>query len=72
MNKINNKEKVYTNVLQMVDRDPNERAYVANLLIELLLLYIEIVTIASQLVGTHLYLFHIFIHYFYYNYFLSK
>lgn len=54
-----NKKKIYTNVLQMVDRDPNERAYVVNLLIELLLLYIEIVTITSQLVGTHLYLFHI-------------
>lgn len=43
----------------MVDKDPNERAYVSNLLIEPLLLCIEIVTITSQLEGTHLYLFHI-------------
>lgn len=42
----------------MVDKDPNEKAYVSNPLIELLLLCIEIVTITSQLEGTHLYLFH--------------
>lgn len=54
-----NNKNIYTNALRMVDKDPNERAYVSNLLIELLLLCIEIVTITSQLEGTHLYLFHI-------------
>lgn len=43
----------------MVDRDLNERACVSNLLIEPLLLCIEIVTITSQLVSTHLYLYNV-------------
>lgn len=56
---INKQESINTNAPQMAYTGPNGKAYVVNLLIELLLLCIEIITIASQLVDTHLYLFNI-------------
>lgn len=45
-----------TNVLQMADRGLGETAYDVSHATALLLLYIEIVAIASQLVDTLLYL----------------
>jgi len=50
------KKKNNTNVLQMADRGLHETAYDVSHATALLLLYIEIVAIASQLVDTLLYL----------------
>lgn len=52
-----NKDKTVTNVLQTADRGLGEMAYDVNHATALLLLYIEIVATASQLVDTLLYLY---------------